>query len=80
MKKLITALMFALVLLSVVAGTALVEKNTIRISGRDELQRNCVVLPHAAENGATTAAASSDHLAVTHPADPCPIVIIIDPS
>ena len=71
MKRLIIALILSLTLLAAMAGTALAAENTIRITG-DGQQRNCVVLPHAAGTGASTAAASSDAIARTHPADACP--------
>ena len=71
MKRLIIALMLSLTLLTAIAGTALAAGNTIRVTGNG-VQRNCVVLPHAAGHGATTADANSDAIARTHPADACP--------
>ena len=71
MKRLIIALILSLTLLAAMVGTVLAAGNTIRVTGNDE-QRNCVVLPHAAGTGASTADANSDAIARTHPANTCP--------
>ncbi len=78
MRKRILGFVFSAALLAAMAvplvgggDTALAADNTIRVTG-DGQQRSCVILPHEAGTGASTADANSSAIDRTHPADSCP--------